>query len=233
MRAKIFSARCGAGARGYSSLHSGGAYQKRRSRSFAWPRCSRVRTAPHTPACPALAPIALRPGAVAQHAQLLAMRVNHRIIPTEQNSVEEPQRKLIGLSQQRRTKSQRPMTSQLTSLSEQHVKRHARHTIPPRPLGCLHSPCATLQAWPRGDSMPGGRSYARATATPGNSPAVGVSTRRRPIDNPRDSPHCRLRAHHLRVSSLGQRLSSPPCVQAAAVTTPTTARHGSGGFAIR
>ena len=87
--------------------------------------------------------------------------------------------------------SQRSMTSQLTSLSEQHVTRHARHTIPPRPLGRARSPCpcATLQAWPRGDSMPGGRSYARATATRGNSPAVGVSTRRRPIDNPRDSPH--------------------------------------------
>ena len=88
--------------------------------------------------------------------------------------------------------SQRSMTSQLTSLSEQHVTRHARHTIPPRPLGCFHLALpllsATLQAWPRGDSMPGGRSYARATATRGNSPAVGVSTRRRPIDNPRDSP---------------------------------------------
>ena len=33
--------------------------------------------------------------------KLLAMRSKHRIIPTEQNSVEEPQRKLIGLSQQR------------------------------------------------------------------------------------------------------------------------------------
>ena len=35
-----------------------------------------------------------------------------------------------------------PMTSQLTSLSEQHVMRHARHTIPPRPLGCPPSPCS-------------------------------------------------------------------------------------------
>ena len=33
-----------------------------------------------------------------------------------------------------------PMTSQHTSLSEQHVTRHARHTIPPRPLGCARCP---------------------------------------------------------------------------------------------
>ena len=62
------------------------------------------RFAPRSRACTARSRtrLALRPGAVAQHAQLLAMRSNYRIIPTEQNSVEEPQRKLIGLSQQRR-----------------------------------------------------------------------------------------------------------------------------------
>ena len=98
-------------------------------------------------------------------------------------------------------------------------------------------PSATLQAWPRGDSMPGGRSYARATATRGNSPAVGVSTRRRPIDNPRDSPHATACAPTCSVE-LPADLSSPrPCVQAAAVTTTRQSLvmrpFGSGGFAIR
>ena len=71
--------------------------------SRATPRCSRCFAQRRRAVLPrARTRTALRPGAVAQRAPLLAMRISHRIIPTEQNSVEEPQRKLIGLSQQRR-----------------------------------------------------------------------------------------------------------------------------------
>ena len=46
------------------------------------------------------------------------------------------------------------MTSQLTSLSEQHVTRHARHTIPPRPLGCPPSPCPARHFKPGPAAIP-------------------------------------------------------------------------------
>ena len=98
---RIFSARCGGVHAGTTSLHSG-ELTKSVDREVVATVLSRF--APRSRACTARSRtrLALRPGAVAQHAQLLAMRSNYRIIPTEQNSVEEPQRKLIGLSQQRR-----------------------------------------------------------------------------------------------------------------------------------